>query len=513
MAGVNEDLWTDMGLVIRSDAYRLRAVEWLSQAVRIPTETFDAMGPVGSDNRWDVFGAFHDYLRAAFPLTHSNLELTTVNTYGIIFVWNGSNDTKKPLLLAGHQDVVPVDLATIDDWVYPPYSGYYDGQRIWGRGASDDKNGLISILASVETLLEASFEPTRTIVLAFGFDEESRGESAKKLGVELEKRHGKGAFLMIIDEGDGFGEKFGTIFAIPAVAEKGYLDVKIEVTTPGGHSSLPPEHTSIGILAGLLVELENKPHPMRLERRSPVFLTLQCFADHAEGLPASLRDSIKRASHSKEALLDLERQLAVDKTYGSLIGTTQSITMIDGGIKANALPEQAWALINHRISTESSVEETMAYDADTLRPLAQAFNLTYITFGGNTTEQRTGSSRTLRLSDAWGTALEPAPVTPIDRETSPYALLAGTIKATYNLHRDLTGDNIVVSPGILAGNTDTQSYWNLSEYIFRYNHQDSSNGDMTGLHTVNEYITVDGYMEMIQFFATLILNVDESTLP
>lgn len=42
---------------------------------------------------------------------------------------------------------------------------------------------------------------------------------------------------------DGFGEKFGTIFAIPAIAEKGYLDIKIEVTTPGGHSSLPPEHT------------------------------------------------------------------------------------------------------------------------------------------------------------------------------------------------------------------------------------------------------------------------------
>ncbi|KAF4583535.1 hypothetical protein EYR38_002287 [Pleurotus pulmonarius] len=508
------ELWTDIGLVIRSDAYRLRAVEWLSQAVKIPTETYDDMGPVGGDDRWDAFGPFHDYLRAAFPLVHSNLELTAVNTYGIVFVWNGSDDTKKPLLLAGHQDVVPVDLATVDDWVHPPYSGYYDGQRIWGRGASDDKNGLISILASVETLLEASFEPTRTIVLAFGFDEESSGEEgARKLGVELERRYGKGGFSMIVDEGDGFGEKFGTTFAIPAIAEKGYLDVKIEVTTPGGHSSLPPAHTSIGILAALLVELENKPHPMRLERRSPVFLTLQCLADHAEELPVSLRDSIKHASHSEEALLDLERQLAADKLYSSLIGTTQSVTMIEGGVKANALPEHAWALINHRISTESSVEETIVYDADTLRLLAKAFNLTYITFGADATEQGTGSSGTLILSDAWSTALEPAPVTPIDQEPSPYALLAGTIKATYKFHRNLTGGNIAVSPGILAGNTDTQSYWKLSECIFRYNHQDSSNGDMAGLHTVNEYITVDGYMEMIQFFVTLILNMDESTLP
>ncbi|KAF9495107.1 Zn-dependent exopeptidase [Pleurotus eryngii] len=475
----------------------LRAAEWLSQAVKIP----DDMGPVGGDDRWDVFGPFHDYLLPVTRLTHypivlrchSNLELTTVNTRGIIFVWIGSDDTKKPLLLAGHRDVVPVDLATIEDWVYPSYSGYYDGQQIWGRGASDDKNGLISIPASIETLLEASFEPTRTIVLAFGFDEESSGEEgARKLGVELEKRFGKGTFLMIIDEGDGSGEKFGTIFAIPAISENGYLDVKIEVTTPRGHSSLPPEHTSIGILAALLVELENKPHPTRL-----------CFAEHAGGLPASLRDSIKRASHSKEALLDLERRLTVDKTL-----------MIDGGIKANALPEQAWALINHHISAESSVGETTAYDADILRPLAKAFNLTYATFGVKMTERGTGLSGALTLSDAWGTALEPALVTPIYRETSPYALLAGTIKATYNLHRDLTGDNIVVSPGILVGNTDTQSYWNLSEYMLRYNHQDSSNESdaVTELGCLAD-ITVDGYMEMIQFFATLILNMDESTLP
>lgn len=30
---------------------------------------------------------------------------------------------------------------------------------------------------------------------------------------------------------------------MPAVAEKGYLDVRVEVATPGGHSSVPPQHT------------------------------------------------------------------------------------------------------------------------------------------------------------------------------------------------------------------------------------------------------------------------------
>lgn len=45
------------------------------------------------------------------------------------------------------------------------------------------------------------------------------------------------------DEGGGFAEQDGVIAAMPAVAEKGYLDVHVQVNTLGGHSSVPPPHT------------------------------------------------------------------------------------------------------------------------------------------------------------------------------------------------------------------------------------------------------------------------------
>jgi hypothetical protein len=35
----------------------------------------------------------------------------------------------------------------------------------------------------------------------------------------------------------------GIVFATPSTSEKGYLDVKITLSTPGGHSSVPPPHT------------------------------------------------------------------------------------------------------------------------------------------------------------------------------------------------------------------------------------------------------------------------------
>ena len=73
----------------------------------------------------------------------------------------------------GHQDVVPVNLDTFNKWTHYPYSGYFDGKLLWGRGSSDDKNGLIAILSTVETLIENGFKPFRSIVLSLGFDEEA----------------------------------------------------------------------------------------------------------------------------------------------------------------------------------------------------------------------------------------------------------------------------------------------------------------------------------------------------
>jgi Gly-Xaa carboxypeptidase len=37
-----------------------RIRDWLSGAVKIPTEMFDVMGPIGEDKRWDIFYNFSD---------------------------------------------------------------------------------------------------------------------------------------------------------------------------------------------------------------------------------------------------------------------------------------------------------------------------------------------------------------------------------------------------------------------------------------------------------------------
>lgn len=41
----------------------------------------------------------------------------------------------------------------------------------------------------------------------------------------------------------GIETKYGAVVASPSIAEKGYMDVRLEISSPGGHSSVPPPHT------------------------------------------------------------------------------------------------------------------------------------------------------------------------------------------------------------------------------------------------------------------------------
>ncbi|KAL0953579.1 hypothetical protein HGRIS_004794 [Hohenbuehelia grisea] len=462
------NLWKTINKTITSDAFTSRAVNWLAGAVRIKTESYDKMGPVGIDLRWEAFMPFHNYLREVFPLVHSMLLLKTVNTYGLLFTWEGKDRGKKPILLVAHQDVVPVDPSTVEKWLHPPYSGYLDGTL-------DDKNGLVGILSTIEVLLEGGFRPSRTVVLAFGFDEEASGlqvkcyeryssdseskplalKGAHKLSATLEAAYGRDSFAMIIDEGSGFMEQYNSTFAIIVTTEKGYLDTRIDVALPGGHSSVPPEHTSIGILAAAIVEIESQPYPVHLERASPVYASLQCYAEHAVTLPLSLRKLIKESAFSDNALEELEKRLFSDGAYKSLVGTTQAVDLIQGGVKANALPERAFAVVNNRISTESSVDATKRYYASLIAPLARKYNLTFRPFREHPTslDVTIAAVGTMMLSDAWDSALEPAPVSPTGPGAVAYQLLSGSIKGAYNSRRSLQGDNIATMPGIMSGNT------------------------------------------------------------
>jgi Gly-Xaa carboxypeptidase len=236
-------------------------------------------------------------------------------------------------------------------------------------------------------------------------------------------------------------------------------------------------------LSQLLVHLEANPLPAELHRATPFYGTVQCYAAHGKDLPKGLRRAIKKSLHSDHHLKRAEDFLFETPAFKSLAGTTQAIDLIQGGVKTNALPEEAWAVVNHRVATDrcvlrcpalnkhwldtySSVGALQAADTRRLSKLAHKFNLSVTAFGDEITPSGAPAFGKLTIEDAWGASLEPAPITPTGADAVPYRILSGTIRATYDSHREVAGKknekDIIISPGIMSGNTGMCSSSSLS---------------------------------------------------
>lgn len=110
------------------------------------------------------------------------------------------------------------------------------------------------------------------------------------------------------------------------------------------------------MLAALIGRLEDHPHTSSLNRSGVYYQNLQCQAEHDTGISDKLKKFIEGSRTNDSALHALEEELRkIDNLFGPLTGTTQAVDIVRGGVKVNALPEQAEAIVNHRISVHRYV--------------------------------------------------------------------------------------------------------------------------------------------------------------
>ncbi|WP_302080103.1 M20 family metallopeptidase [Salinibaculum rarum] len=79
----------------------------------------------------------------------------------------------RTLLYNGHLDTVPYDA---DAWTYDPL-GERDGDRLYGRGATDMKGAVAAMVAAARAFAETGTRPPVTLQFAFVSDEETSGEA------------------------------------------------------------------------------------------------------------------------------------------------------------------------------------------------------------------------------------------------------------------------------------------------------------------------------------------------
>lgn len=425
---------------------------------------------------------------------HSQFERRKVNRYGLLYTLNGTNSSLKPLLLTAHQDVVPAGPAS--SWTYPPFSGHYDGSFLWGRGASDCKNVLIGLLSAIEDLLTQSFVPNRTIVLAFGFDEETGGNrGAKELAKALLDQWGPDSFLFVLDEGGMGVQTVGDVlYALPGVAEKGYHDVQLTLDVTGGHSSKPPPHTGIGIASAMIVALEKSPYNPRLTQENPFRRVLECKAKYS---PDSVQPWLKDALQSGEEENIAQRLAEDERDDRWLMQTSQAVDIISGGIKVNALPEQIKVTINHRIAPHESIEFVNNHMENILVPLAKDFGIKIIEAGsGDDASNITTMGDTGTLTFHYPQSLVVAPISP----TKGYVweLFSGTLRHVFQTTESANGRTVIPVGDIMTGNTDTQRYWDLTRNIYRYS--PSREGTRLNAHAIDERMEITSHIEGIRVY-------------
>ena len=404
-----------------------------------------------------AFFGFHRFLAETYPLTHAKLSLEKINTYSLLYKWEGSDPSKKPIILMSHQDVVPVDQPTLEAWEAAPFEGKITDTHIIGRGTMDDKGTLIAVLEAVEKLLSENYVPTRTIYIASGHDEEVGGANgAAKIAAHMKAQGVEAA--MAIDEGGYIAENMipgvTAPVAIINLAEKGFASFRLIVETNGGHSSAPPRENTIGILAQAIVDLENNQLPYKLV--PPIDSQLEYMGPE---LPFLTRIAFANPWLFKKQLLE-----------GLNAHTTTAPTIIDGGVKNNVIPTVAEATINFRILPGETIESVQAHIESIVSEKVRVEPVGFLT--------------------------NPSPVSSVDSES--YKTLEKTIRGLY--------PGTVVVPGLVGGGTDGRYFYDIAEDVYRFYPMRITPESMTRFHGIDEKISKDNYLEILEFSYHLIKN-------
>jgi carboxypeptidase PM20D1 len=408
-----------------------------------------------------AFFGFHRFLAETYPLTHAHLSLEKINTYSLLYTWEGSDPSKKPIILMSHQDVVPVDQPTLGAWEADPFEGKITDTHIIGRGTMDDKGTLIAVLEAVEKLLSENYVPTRTIYIASGHDEEVGGGKGAAKIVEHLKSQGVQA-AMTMDEGGYIAENMVPGVTAPVaminLGEKGFASFRLIVETNGGHSSAPPRENTIGILAQAIVDLENNQLPYKLV--PPIDSQLAYLGPE---LPFISRLVFSNPWLFKKQLLE-----------GLNAHTTTAPTIIDGGMKNNVIPTVAEATINFRILPGETIESVQAHIESTVSDKVRVEPVGFLT--------------------------NPPQVSTVDSES--YKILEKTIRGLF--------PGTIVVPGLLGAATDSRYFYEISEEVYRFYPMRINSESMTRFHGIDEKISKDNFQEILGFSYLLIKEFDKA---
>lgn len=316
------------------------AYDWKADARALYADAIGVPTVLGRDTVPELAGRLAErYRQAGWPAEAVRI-IPYDRTAALIATWPGSDRRLKPIVLMAHMDVVE---ARREDWTVDPFALTERDGYFYGRGTSDDKQGVVGITSALFRLRAEGFRPRRGITVLFTGDEETGGRGAELAATEWPEVKAA-AFVVNGDVAGGArtGDGRWLGYGIQA-AEKSYMTFTFTVRNRGGHSSLPRADNAIYQLAEALGKLSRHSFTPAINPVSRAY-----FAGREKLETGPLGDAMRAwlANPNDRAAADRIEQ---DESERGLTRTTCVATRLAAGHADNALPGQAVATVNCRV--------------------------------------------------------------------------------------------------------------------------------------------------------------------
>lgn len=252
------------------------------------------------------------------------------------------NGRKRPLLIMAHTDVVTVDPKK---WTFPPFSATRNGGYIYGRGAIDDKDNVVAALMTMVTLERMKVALDRDVI----FLAEAGEEGTTRVGIQymVERHFSEIDAEFCYAEGGGVARTGGRVqHAALQTGEKIAYSIELTASGTSGHGSVPLADNAVLRLSAAIAAVGAWKPPVRLnDTTREYFRRLPDVSLPADA--ARYRAVLDPASKSASDAVDYFAQR--EPRHASMLRSSISPTMIQGGYRLNVIPSEARATLDVRL--------------------------------------------------------------------------------------------------------------------------------------------------------------------